>query len=128
MDVEPLPVRMHPKTRTAWNRDFRRAAHDYEVSCFDALEQLADVDMGVALRPDFIPIISDAPFVAPHLGSLGYRDAPQFSTFGLRHIDQPVGPGTVRAGQSQPTIRFAWVVILQEENPGRRGLLLRFLA
>src|SRR5262245_56089204 len=95
MDVEPLPVRMHPKTCTVGNRDFRRAAHDYEVSCFDTLEQFADVDMGVALRSDFIPIISDSPFVAPHLSCLGYCDAPQFGALGFRHIDEPVMPGTM---------------------------------
>ena len=89
---------------------------------------LADVDVRMALRPDLLAVVGNAPVLSPHRFRLIDRRRPERGAAGQAHIVQVVQSAIVRARQGQPTIRLSWIDVLQEEHGLIRRLLLGFPA
>ena len=94
-----------------------RPIDDDELSGFDALQQLADVDMGVALCAGRLAVDGEAPLVAPQLACFFDGGGPQHqcAVCGVMSARE-FRPGQVRSGQNQRTVGLARIVVLEEED------------
>ena len=78
MHVQLVAHRMHPEPRAVGgNGNFGRAVHFHEIRRFDAVEQLADVDVRVALRAPLVAVDGQAPLIAPQRFALFDGGVPQ---------------------------------------------------
>lgn len=99
-----------------------------ELAGGEALEELADVDMGVALRADAPTVVGEAPLVAEKLAPFFDGGPEEGDLFGTREFLQGVRAFVVAAGEGEPAVGFARADVFEEEDAFLFGVLLGFTA
>src|SRR5258708_18509743 len=126
MDVEQVALWMNPKplpSRRRW--DVFDLGDGDEVLGLDALNELADVDVNMALRLNRRAVVGHRPVVSEQRARLGDGGAPQFRAHArIEKIER----AWMHSRQRQPAARLAGIDVLQEEYLRVRRLLLGLAA
>lgn len=126
MDVELFALWMNPAPLAArGNRNVLDFGGHNKLAGFDTWDQLAHMQMDVALRLDAGRIICDGPVVAEQRFRFCDGGGPQF---GALLAIQLVDRSLMRAREREPSVGLTGVGIREEENLDIDGLLFRFPA
>src|SRR5579872_345357 len=128
MDVKFAILRMNPESVSVGQRNLRWPVNDDKVVGFDAGNQTADMDMGVALRANFVAVVSEAPAVAPQLFRFVDGSRPEFGALLRGQSRQRVGARRMNTRQRQQPVRLMRVGIFDEEDERLGRMLLRLHA
>jgi hypothetical protein len=102
---------------------------DDEVVIFDILEELADVDVEVALGAPLRGVNRQSPaLVAPIFARPGDGGGPESGALFRGHLNELLGFIPVEAGEREPAMRLVGVGVAEEEIGDIGWLLFGFLA
>ena len=123
-----LPARdgVYPESVAIRYRNLRWRTDHNERFRFYSRQQFPDVDVGVALRPDVIAVIGNAPIVAPQGLRLGDRQCPQLGPLSGSQFRKRVHSFLMGTRDRKHTIGLARIDVLDEEDEFSPGLALHF--
>src|SRR5260370_36524514 len=118
--MEQITLRMYPQpfaARRQWN--VLDLGGDDELAGFDSRNQLANVDVHVALCLNAGRVVGDGPLIVEKRFRFGNRSAPQFSSL---LVVQEFERSRMNPGQRQPAARFGGIRVLEKKHLNAGGL------
>jgi hypothetical protein len=90
------------------------------------IEQLAYVDVSMALAAGNVAIHSDRPGITPDFFALGNGSVPEQEAFFRGHLSEEVRAVVFRAGKGEPAVGFGGVIIFREDDGFGGGMFFGF--